>query len=170
MLKIYCISVLQCWILSILCVLLGSLFYFFFLSCPSAQVEVKTADIMVTIPEYYEGKNVLITGATGFVGKVQCGLNMHSTDTAETLRAKSKPTARVVIVFPRFSKGVAALLFNHFKSRFTLHTFIQSLLKGSSRYKHNFLLFNDSAVGKRNAKLQAGWVFIVKGVPLTCCY
>ncbi|XP_075898692.1 fatty acyl-CoA reductase 1 isoform X1 [Nelusetta ayraudi] len=25
---------------------------------------------MVTIPEYYEGKNVLITGATGFVGKV----------------------------------------------------------------------------------------------------
>lgn len=26
---------------------------------------------MVTIPEYYEGKNVLITGATGFMGKVQ---------------------------------------------------------------------------------------------------
>lgn len=25
---------------------------------------------MVTIPEYYEGKNVLITGATGFMGKV----------------------------------------------------------------------------------------------------
>lgn len=30
-----------------------------------------TADIMVTIPEYYAGKNVLITGATGFMGKVQ---------------------------------------------------------------------------------------------------
>lgn len=111
-------------------------------------MEAKTADIMVTIPEYYEGKNVLITGATGFVGKVQCCLNMHSTDTAETLRAKSKPTARVVIVFARFSKGVSALPFNHFKSRFTLHTFIQSFLKGSSSYKHNFLLFN--------AKLQAG--------------
>lgn len=25
---------------------------------------------MVSIPEYYEGKNILITGATGFVGKV----------------------------------------------------------------------------------------------------
>ncbi|KAM9502517.1 fatty acyl-CoA reductase 1-like isoform 2-T2 [Salvelinus alpinus] len=29
-----------------------------------------TPDKMVTIPEYYEGKNVLITGATGFMGKV----------------------------------------------------------------------------------------------------
>ncbi|KAL4641978.1 fatty acyl-CoA reductase 1 isoform X3 [Arapaima gigas] len=29
-----------------------------------------TAGIMVTIPEYYAGKNVLITGATGFMGKV----------------------------------------------------------------------------------------------------
>lgn len=26
--------------------------------------------IMVSIPEYYEGKNVLLTGATGFMGKV----------------------------------------------------------------------------------------------------
>jgi len=25
---------------------------------------------MVSIPEYYEGKNVLLTGATGFMGKV----------------------------------------------------------------------------------------------------
>lgn len=25
---------------------------------------------MVSIPEYYEGKNVLLTGATGFLGKV----------------------------------------------------------------------------------------------------
>ena len=25
---------------------------------------------MATIPEYYEGKNVLVTGATGFLGKV----------------------------------------------------------------------------------------------------
>lgn len=25
---------------------------------------------MVSIPEYYEGKNILLTGATGFVGKV----------------------------------------------------------------------------------------------------
>ena len=25
---------------------------------------------MVSIPEYYAGKNVLITGATGFMGKV----------------------------------------------------------------------------------------------------
>lgn len=148
MLKIYCISALQCWILrAALYSLRPSRLTIFFL-CPSAQVEVKTADIMVTIPEYYEGKNVMITGATGFVGKVQCCLNMHSTDTAETLRAKSKPTARVVIVFARFSKGVSALPFNHFKSRFTLHTFIQSLLKGSSSYKHNLLLFNDSAVGK----------------------
>lgn len=30
----------------------------------------RTPDKMVTIPEYYEGKNVLITGATGFMGKV----------------------------------------------------------------------------------------------------
>lgn len=28
------------------------------------------ADIVITIPEYYTGKNVLITGATGFMGKV----------------------------------------------------------------------------------------------------
>lgn len=35
----------------------------------------RTADIMVTIPEYYAGKNVLITGATGFMGKVQSLLN-----------------------------------------------------------------------------------------------
>lgn len=123
--------------------------YVFFFFCPSAQVEVKTADIMVTIPEYYEGKNVLITGATGFMGKVQCCLNMHSTDTAETLRARSKPTAQVVIVFPRFSEGVSALLCNHFKSRFMLHTFIQSFVKGSSSYKHSFLLFNDSAVEQK---------------------
>lgn len=27
-------------------------------------------DIMMSIPEYYTGKNVLITGATGFMGKV----------------------------------------------------------------------------------------------------
>lgn len=47
----------------------------------SAQVEVKTADIMVTIPEYFEGKNVLITGATGFMGKVLRCSNMPSTDT-----------------------------------------------------------------------------------------
>lgn len=93
---------------------------------------MKTADIMVTIPEYYEGKNVLITGATGFVGKVQCCLNMHSRDTAETLRAKSKPTAQVVIVFPRFSKGVSALLFIHFKSRFMLHTFNRVSSKGAA--------------------------------------
>lgn len=112
MLKIYCISALQCWILrAALYSLRPSRLTIFFFFCPSAQVEVKTADIMVTIPEYYEGKNVLITGATGFVGKVQCCLNMYSTDTAETLRAKSKPTAQVVIVFPRFSKGVSALLF-----------------------------------------------------------
>lgn len=26
---------------------------------------------MMNIPEYYAGKNVLITGATGFMGKVQ---------------------------------------------------------------------------------------------------
>lgn len=26
---------------------------------------------MVNIPEYYAGKNLLITGATGFMGKVQ---------------------------------------------------------------------------------------------------
>lgn len=26
--------------------------------------------MMVSIPEYYEGKTVLITGATGFMGKV----------------------------------------------------------------------------------------------------
>lgn len=25
---------------------------------------------MVSIPEYYEGKNILLTGATGFMGKV----------------------------------------------------------------------------------------------------
>jgi fatty acyl-CoA reductase len=25
---------------------------------------------MVSIPEYYEGKNILLTGATGFLGKV----------------------------------------------------------------------------------------------------
>lgn len=30
----------------------------------------RTAD-MVNIPEYYAGKNVLITGATGFMGKVR---------------------------------------------------------------------------------------------------
>lgn len=38
---------------------------------------------MVTIPEYYEGKNVLITGATGFMGKVQYCLNMCPTDTSD---------------------------------------------------------------------------------------
>lgn len=39
----------------------------------SVQVECfwGAAD-MVTIPEYYAGKNVLISGATGFMGKVQC--------------------------------------------------------------------------------------------------
>lgn len=30
----------------------------------------RTAGNMVNIPEYYAGKNVLITGATGFMGKV----------------------------------------------------------------------------------------------------
>ena len=25
---------------------------------------------MVSIPEYYEGKNIILTGATGFLGKV----------------------------------------------------------------------------------------------------
>lgn len=32
---------------------------------------IRTAGIMVNIPEYYAGKTVLITGATGFMGKVQ---------------------------------------------------------------------------------------------------
>jgi len=31
----------------------------------------RTTGIMVNIPEYYTGKTVLITGATGFMGKVQ---------------------------------------------------------------------------------------------------
>lgn len=31
----------------------------------------RTADIMANIPEYYAGKNVLVTGATGFMGKVK---------------------------------------------------------------------------------------------------
>lgn len=39
----------------------------------------RTTDIMVTIPEYYAGKNVLITGATGFMGKVRYYLNRQPT-------------------------------------------------------------------------------------------
>lgn len=31
----------------------------------------RPAAMMMTIPEYYTGKNVLITGATGFMGKVE---------------------------------------------------------------------------------------------------
>lgn len=38
----------------------------------------ETADIMVNIPEYYAGKNVLISGATGFMGKVQLWFSSSS--------------------------------------------------------------------------------------------
>lgn len=51
-----------------------------------------TADIMVTIPEYYVGKNVLITGATGFMGKVQCCLNMHLTKVGRNTTSKQQNT------------------------------------------------------------------------------
>lgn len=144
MLKIYCVSEQQCWILEAALHSLGSLFV---LSCPSVQVEVKTADIMVNIPEYYEGKNVLITGATGFMGKVRCCLNMHWTDTTETQRARSKHPAQVVIVFLRLSKGVSALVFNN-SALDLCCTRWTSVLKGSSCGKHSLLLFNDSAVEK----------------------
>lgn len=45
--------------------------YIIFFSCdfPSGKVRLQRLR-MVTIPEYYTGKNVLITGATGFMGKV----------------------------------------------------------------------------------------------------
>ena len=56
-------------------------FFFFFFNyyfCPVCaggvvlrSTLVRTAGIMVNIPEYYAGKTVLITGATGFMGKVQ---------------------------------------------------------------------------------------------------
>lgn len=38
----------------------------------------ETADIMVNIPEYYAGKNVLISGVTGFMGKVQLWFSSSS--------------------------------------------------------------------------------------------
>ena len=51
---------------------------------------------MVTIPEYYEGKSVLITGATGFMGKVLL----------EKL-LRSCPGVKVVYVLVRSKAGQA---------------------------------------------------------------
>lgn len=49
---------------------------------------------MVSIPEYYEGKNVLLTGATGFMGKVLL----------EKL-LRSCPTVKAVYVLVRHKVG-----------------------------------------------------------------
>lgn len=55
----------------------------------------RTADIMVTIPEYYEGKNVLITGATGFMGKVQyCFKYAEITDTSDFETTQTQKNTR----------------------------------------------------------------------------
>uniref|UniRef100_A0A8C8IGK6 Fatty acyl-CoA reductase n=1 Tax=Oncorhynchus tshawytscha TaxID=74940 RepID=A0A8C8IGK6_ONCTS len=53
---------------------------------------------MVTIPEYYEGKNVLITGATGFMGKVLLEKLMRSC-----------PGVKAVYVLVRHKAGHAPL-------------------------------------------------------------
>uniref|UniRef100_A0A8C1M9C9 Fatty acyl-CoA reductase n=1 Tax=Cyprinus carpio TaxID=7962 RepID=A0A8C1M9C9_CYPCA len=51
---------------------------------------------MVTIPEYYEGKNVLITGATGFMGKVLL---------EKLLRSCPGVKAAYVLVRPKAGQG-----------------------------------------------------------------
>ncbi|TKS72947.1 Fatty acyl-CoA reductase 1 [Collichthys lucidus] len=60
-----------------------------------------TADIMVNIPEYYAGKNVLITGATGFMGKVLLEKLLRSCPEVKSVyvmvrsKAGQNPQARV---------------------------------------------------------------------------
>uniref|UniRef100_A0A672Q4T5 Fatty acyl-CoA reductase n=1 Tax=Sinocyclocheilus grahami TaxID=75366 RepID=A0A672Q4T5_SINGR len=48
---------------------------------------------MVTIPEYYEGKNVLITGATGFMGKVLLEKLLRSCSSVKTAYVLVRPKA-----------------------------------------------------------------------------
>ncbi|GAA6084149.1 fatty acyl-CoA reductase 1 isoform X1 [Tachysurus ichikawai] len=56
---------------------------------------------MVTIPEYYTGKNVLITGATGFMGKVLLEKLLRSCPSISMVyvlvrpKAGQSPSARV---------------------------------------------------------------------------
>ncbi|XP_021431203.2 fatty acyl-CoA reductase 1 isoform X2 [Oncorhynchus mykiss] len=60
---------------------------------------------MVTIPEYYEGKNVLITGATGFMGKVLLEKLMRSCPGVKAVyvlvrhKAGHAPLARIADMF-----------------------------------------------------------------------
>ncbi|XP_037993765.1 fatty acyl-CoA reductase 1 isoform X2 [Motacilla alba alba] len=56
---------------------------------------------MVSIPEYYEGKNILLTGATGFVGKVLLEKLLRSCPKVKAVyvlvrkKAKQTPEARI---------------------------------------------------------------------------
>lgn len=72
---------------------------------------------MVTIPEYYTGKNVLITGATGFMGKVLLEKLLRSCPGIRTVyvlvrpKAGQSPSARVAdMISCRVSSGPRASL------------------------------------------------------------
>lgn len=63
---------------------------------------------MVTIPEYYVGKNVLITGATGFMGKVLL---------EKLLRSCSGVKAAYVLVRPKAGQAPDARIADMINSK-----------------------------------------------------
>uniref|UniRef100_A0A8C4RTW6 Fatty acyl-CoA reductase n=2 Tax=Erpetoichthys calabaricus TaxID=27687 RepID=A0A8C4RTW6_ERPCA len=54
---------------------------------------IKTKAIMISIPKYYEGKNVLITGATGFMGKVLLEKLLRSCPNVKAVYVLVRPKA-----------------------------------------------------------------------------
>lgn len=95
---------------------------------------------MVTIPEYYEGKNVLITGATGFMGKVLLEKLLRSCPGVKAAyvlvrpKAGQAPDARIAdMINCKVSGGLEdcwrpwfrfSIRFSHFSFSFLSYTFI----------------------------------------------